>query len=261
MHADVLQLTDLHLMCEREKTMRGVRTHDALVEVMRFIDAGVRSGRWDVDHIVISGDLTHDEQLATYETLRELLGEWIPRCRLIPGNHDDRALMRRVFPELVPQDGEFITFSFQAGGCRLIGLDSHVDGDGAGHISANQVGWLAEQLTVHRTEPTILFVHHPPFLIQSAWLDNVSLREPGPLLELVASFPQVRAISAGHVHQQYRGRLGRIELLTTPSTAVQYRAEEVPVCDPIPPGFRRFRLEGSSYFTEVVRLPELRVPE
>lgn len=261
MHVDVLQLTDLHLMRDRANTMRGVRTYDALFEVLRFIDAGVQSGRWNFEHIVITGDLTHDEQLASYEALRELLGEQLSRCRLIPGNHDDRQLMRRVFPESVPQDGAVVNFSVGTGGWRLIGLDSHVDGDGAGRIDASQIDWLAQQLALHSEEPTILFVHHPPFFVQSAWLDKVSLREPTPLLELVGSFPQVRAISAGHVHQEFQGNLGRIELLTTPATAVQYRPhEDAPVCDPIPPGFRTFRLEGSSFFTEVVRLTELRFP-
>jgi len=261
MRADVLQLSDLHLMCDRERTLRGVCPHDALSDVLRYVEAEVRAGRWDFDFIVISGDLAQDEQLATYELLRELLGEWSSRCRLIPGNHDDRQRMRRVFPELVPQDGDSVNFSVVANGWRLIGLDSHVDGDGAGHIDASQIGWLAEQLALHRTEPTILFVHHPPFFVQSAWLDNVSLRQPEPFLELIESFPQVRAISAGHVHQQFQGRLGRVELLTTPSTAIQYRPyADVPERDPIPPGFRTFRIEGGTYSTEVVRLPDPEFP-
>ncbi len=176
--------------------------------------------------------------------------------------HDHRERIRRVFPELVPQDGP-VNFSIEVAGWRLIGLDSLDEGDieGAGDIEEDQRDWLAQQLTDHGEEPTILFVHHPPFSVQTAWLDRVSLRNRTALIKLVRGFPQVRAISAGHVHLEYQAAFGQIELLTTPSTAFQFRRyENGPVCDPIPPGFRRFRLEGSSCVTEVIRLPELRFP-
>jgi len=261
MHVDVLQLTDLHVMQDRQATMRGIPTYDALVECLRFIEEGEASGRWDFRHILVTGDLVHDGQLGSYERFRELFGKWTSRCRIIPGNHDDHASMRSVFPERVSLDGSHITFSVKAGDWRLIGLDSCVAGESAGRISARQMSWLSQELTLHRAEPTILFVHHPPFLVGSAWLDQIGLRDPAPLIGLVGSFPQVRAISAGHVHQQHESIFGEVELLTTPSTAVQYCShQDVPVCDPIPPGFRIFRFTSGTFHTEVVRLPSLSFP-
>ena len=261
MATDILQISDLHLLCESGATLKGVPTRDTLTEVLQFIDREVRSGKWDFQWVVITGDMAHDEQHATYKLLRELLGDRLPRCRLIPGNHDNRESIRLVFPELVSHEGSYINFSVEAAGWRLIGLDSHVPGEGAGRIDAEQLAWLEEELAANSTQPTILFIHHPPFSVHSAWLDEIGLRDPQPLIDLVQSFPFVRVICTGHVHQQYEDRHAELDFLTTPSIAVQFRPHtDTLECDPIPPGFRIFNLAGDAYKTQVVRLPELRFP-
>jgi len=133
MTTKILQLTDLHLMADRNAALKGVRTRDSLIDVLRFARQRSQAGEWNFDYILLTGDLAHDQQLATYEDLRELLGDWVSRCRLIPGNHDDRTLIRKVFPELVTASAEFINFSVETADWRLIGLDSHVDGEVHGH--------------------------------------------------------------------------------------------------------------------------------
>ena len=261
MPAEILQLTDLHLMADPDAALKGVRTRESLIEVLRFIRDREKAGEWDFDYIILTGDLAHDERLATYETLRELLGDLVSRCRLIPGNHDDRVLIRRVFPELVSTSEEFINFSVATAGWRLIGLDSHVEGEVYGRIDPIQLQWLAAELSTHAVEPTILFIHHPPFSVEAAWLDEIGLQEPEHLRELVANSPQVKIISAGHVHHEFAGRLGHAVVYTTPSTGVQFvPAGDEPVYDPVPPGYRLFVLDGGEFQTEIVRLPQVKYP-
>ena len=257
MTADILQLTDLHLMADPDAALKGIRTRDSFIEVLQLAKDRSQRESWEFDYVFITGDLTHDEQLESYAALRELLGDWVPRCRLIPGNHDDRALIRKVFPELVPTDGEFINFSVESAGWRLIGLDSHVDGEVHGRVGEAQLQWLAAELTSHATQPTILFIHHPPVPVHSAWLDRIGLQDADAFLEVVHSFSQVQSICAGHVHQDFAVTLDGVNILTSPSTGVQFlpREEEL-VCDTIPPGFRIFRLADSTFETQVVRLPE-----
>lgn len=257
MTVDILQITDLHLMADPKSVLRDVCTRDSFNEVLRFVKDRSQSESWDFDYVFITGDLTHDEQLESYEALRELLGDWVPRCRLIPGNHDDRALIRQVFPELVPTNSESINFSVESAGWRLIGLDSHVDGVVSGRIGEEQLQWLAAELTTHVAQPTILFVHHPPVPVHSVWLDRIGLLDADALLEVVRSFSQIRSICAGHVHQEFTEILDGVKILTTPSTGVQFRPrEDELVCDTVPPGFRIFRLADSTFETQVFRLPE-----
>ncbi len=257
MPSKILQLTDLHLMADRNAVLKGVNTRNTLIDVLRFAREQDESDECEFDFILLTGDLAHDEQLATYEQLRELLGDWVSRCRLIPGNHDDRASIRKVFPELVLANAEFITFSEETAGWRLIGLDSHVDGEVYGRIDNTQLDWLATELSTHIAQPTILFIHHPPVPVNSAWLDRIGLHNAKALIEVVRSCSQIRAICTGHVHQEFSEILQGVQILTTPSTGVQFLPhQDELICDSIPPGFRIFRLDGGVFESHVVRLPD-----
>jgi len=255
MPSDVLQITDLHLQADRKSTLKDVCTYDTFVRVLNSIRDRCASGEWEFEHIVISGDLTHDERLESYQILRELLTDWVPRCRLLPGNHDDRALMSQAFPEQIPAGDEFVNFSVESGGWRLIGLDSHVPGKVYGQLGRNQIDWLAGELAAYASQPTMLFTHHPPVDIGSAWLDGIGLRDADSLLEVVEAFPQVRAVCSGHVHQEFSGSVGNMQVLTTPSTGVQFapREDEL-VCDTRQPGFRTFKFSDDTFESRVDRL-------
>jgi len=261
MAAKLLQLTDLHLMSDPNAKLKGVPTRAALIDALQFIDERWGTTDPDFDAILVTGDMAHDEVLETYQELHTLLGRRLERCYFLPGNHDDRRWMRQVFGDPVGQDLPFVTFSLGIGGWRLIGLDSHVKGEIPGRVEEEQIEWLQDQLQRFAREPTILFIHHPPFPIQSAWLDEIGLQEPEALMEVVRSHPQIRAISAGHVHQEFDGQLDGIRVLTTPSTGIQFtpRRDE-PEYDHIPPGLRVFSLERDRFDTQVIRLPDLRYP-
>lgn len=251
----VLQITDLHLIADRSATLKDVCTYDSLVNVLSAIRDGIERGEWECDWLVISGDLAHDEQLATYELLCELLGDWVSRCRLIPGNHDNREFIRRVFPELLDNDAPLINFSVEAGDWRLIGLDSHQPGEVPGRVDSEQLSWLSGELRRHRHQPTAIFVHHPPFPVGSAWIDQIGLLDPEPLVELLQASPQVRIVSTGHVHQEFTGQRNNIQLFTTPSTGVQFAPRENElVVDSIPAGFRLFHLDANQFETRVIRV-------
>jgi len=106
-------------------------------------------------------------------------------------------------------------------------------------------------------QPTVLFVHHPPFAVGSAWVDALGLRDAEPLLQVAASAPQVQAICAGHVHQECEKRIDDLQLLTTPSAVIQFGVNSPEFSlDFIPPGFRVLYLEGKVFRSEVIRLPK-----
>lgn len=254
MSVQILQLSDLHLLADPGEELKGVCTRDSLIEVLKFVRQGEAAGKWDFDWVVLTGDFTHDERRETYLALRELLEPWLQKCRLVPGNHDDRALIREVFPELVTGDGSTINFSLAAGNWRLIGLDSHLPGEVRGRIDSEQFEWLSEQLAANAEQATALFVHHPPVSVNSAWLDAIGLEGSEQLQSIVQSHPQVRVVCTGHVHQEFRTEFGSAEVLTTPSTSVQFQPEtEELVVDNLAPGFRILRLLEDGFETEVVR--------
>ena len=252
----VLQLTDLHLLTDPAGKLKDVCTRDEVERVFAYVRDGIHSGRWSFDQIVVTGDLAHDERRETYDIVREMLGDWLPTCKLLLGNHDSRPLMREVFPELAPHEPDFFTFSSQVGDWRLIGLDSHIAGQVEGALGERQLEWLCKELRLHAQQPTVLFVHHPPFDVGSAWVDALGLQDAKSLLQVATGAPQVKAICSGHVHQDREKRIGDLQLLTTPSAVVQFSVNSPEFSlDFIPPGFRILYLEDESFQSEVIRLP------
>jgi Icc protein len=251
----ILQLTDLHLFADQEALLKGICPWRSLARVL----ATARASAIAFDHVVLTGDLTHDGQERTYEHLREALGDWADAAWLIPGNHDERSLVVRRSAA----DGRAIqsrptndrvTFSFAAGTWRVIGLDTLIPGKLEGEIGREQLVWLAAELAQHSQSPTLIFMHHPPLDVGSAWLDRIGLTDKGEFGELVKSSPQVRLVCCGHIHQEFEGRLGTAAVLAAPSTSVQFQpGSETLVVDELPPGFRIVTLGDGEFQTRVVR--------
>lgn len=248
----VVQLTDCHLFTDPKAELKGVRTRDCFEQALQTLRREVPHA----DAVIVTGDLAHDEQTSTYEAMRPLLAEEWNRLRVLPGNHDNRAAMRSVFHDRVLTIGDRNVFCDQVGTWRLIGLDSQVPGELHGELGIEQLRWLDDSLQSNPTQPTVLFVHHPPVEIGSVWLDRIGLQDHNALHAIVARQKNVKALCCGHVHQESATLFEQALLLTTPSTAVQFRPhrENLEV-DSVSAGFRVLELFGNgSLTTRVVRV-------
>jgi len=268
MHAPpytVLQFTDLHLFTDRSTRLKEVCTWESCARVLNAARQQVPTPNL----IIITGDIAHDEATSTYLAVRELLGDWLPLCRVLPGNHDYRAGLRAAFPELLPAaccatdelaDAP-LRFSATVGEWRLLGLDTHQPGKLSGRLEKGTLDWLARQTEAFPTTPIMLFAHHPPLPIGTPWLDRIQLENPEPLAEIIARSPQIKALFTGHVHQDYACLWSGCPVRTTPSTGVQFQpGTDTLVVDSEQPGFRVISLRGRDFTTTVHRMtpPSLR---
>ena len=252
MPARVVQISDCHLFTDPEEELRGVQPYQGVLAALQH----VTEHEGDADYLVISGDLAHDELRPTYVVLRELLGDWVSRCRIIPGNHDHRESMHDVFAENVTPGQEEVCFEQQVPGWKILGIDTHIPGEVHGELGEAQCDWLHERLSAEPSVPTLIFMHHPPFSVETPWLDGIALRNADRFRDLLEPFPQVRIVCCGHVHHEFQGEENGRQYLTTPSVAVQFRPKtETPEIDTVCAGYRVFDLhEDGSYETQVVRL-------
>lgn len=252
----IVQLTDLHVFADPEARLYDIPTRELLRDVAAHVER--HAGR--VDHLVVTGDLTHDEQAPSYEAVRELLRPWRDRIWLVPGNHEDRATLRATFGDRIPGAGaERITFSFTAGEALCLGLDTHVPGQVAGRVDEAQLAWVSDQLDAHESAAAILFMHHPPVLLGRAWLDRIGLAGRELVQDLVLRDARIRLVCCGHVHHESSSRVGAATVVTTPSTGLQFSPDaDEPTFVRAPPGYRIIDLEGGTCTTRVVRLPEAR---
>ena len=256
----IIQLTDLHLLSDAEACVRELPTWRTLKQVLDRL----RQQEQQDYFLVITGDLAQDGERAAYERLEGWLQEWHDRCVVVPGNHDDRSLLREVLtlPFLSSQDDpDAICFSLQVGDWRLIGLDTQVPGAVHGTLSERQRKWLQGELEQHTQQPTILFTHHPPFSVASSWADGIGLTNGEPFWQSISAHPQVRAVVSGHVHQDFSATNNGVLCLTTPATSFQFTpGSSTAQFDLVSPGFRRLQLEDGRIDTEVMRLSELTFP-
>jgi Icc protein len=162
------------------------------------------------DAVVVTGDIANSGDPREHERARELLAPLPMPIHLAAGNHD-------LFPE--PQ-----RYAVAVGGLRLVTCDTSIRGRDDGQL---EVDWLAAQLDEDRETPTVVAMHHPPFLIGVQWLDELGLPEAdrSALAELLARSPQVKRVVAGHVHRTIATTLGGCGVVTCASTNIQSKLD------------------------------------
>ena len=250
----IIQITDLHVFADPAARLKGIPTRDTLVEVI----GDIRDKHSDLDFLVITGDHTHDELPETYQQLAELLSPWKDRLLQIPGNHDNRGLIREVFAR-AGGPADCVTFSATAGEWKLIGLDSHLPGEVPGRVEPEQLTWLQAELDEDPQRPTAIFIHHPPISVESEWLDAIGIQNVEEVVQVIERSSQIQFICAGHVHHEFESRIGGARFFTTPSTGVQFDPNgSAPRFTDLPPGYRVIILDGAEFTTHVERLAEAR---
>jgi len=248
----IVQISDTHLFADPDGELLGVRTRTGTEAVINHIRRDL--GAFDL--MVISGDLVHEEGGA-YEQLKGLLDDWLPRCRVIPGNHDKRKSMAAAFPESDSPLEDAVVFNQPLGDWQIIGLDTLKVGHVPGEIDQPQWEWLEGLLVENHDRPTAIFMHHPPVSISSGWLDPIGLLDSERFCQLVEKSPQVKLVSAGHVHQENSSSIGHAAAYTIPAASVQFAVgtDEFSIGTE-PPGYRIIDLEeDGSFTTQVVRVP------
>ena len=195
----LIQITDIHLVTPGE-TLFGL---DPLARLDACL-ADVETHHGDADAIVISGDLTHDAEIAAYEALAERIATVTPPVHLMLGNHDRRDAFRAVFGDS-RFNGGFVQNRVDLGGGRLVMLDTVREGAVEGELCPARLAWLKAQLAGAGEGGALVFAHHPPFKLHMPALDGVRLQDADGFAEIAHAAGNVRHVFAGHVHRPVGG--------------------------------------------------------
>jgi 3',5'-cyclic AMP phosphodiesterase CpdA len=201
------------------------------------------------DLVVITGDLTSDGDDRVYAALvAELARLEAPYCPLV-GNHDPREPMRRAFDFLdcIPSRGR-ICYTVDDFPIRLVALDSLVEGRPSGTLGAEQLAWLDKRLAERPKKPTLVALHHPPFLTGIDHMDYSMLRDDEELAAVIAKHPQVERVICGHIHrpvqQRFAGTIAQVAPGIAHQTALVLGQGRGPwICEP--PGVLLHTWNGS----------------
>jgi 3',5'-cyclic-AMP phosphodiesterase len=215
--------------------VRGVATDATLARCVAHAQ-----WRYPAPHaVLLTGDLVHDD-IGGYAALRARFAGSRSPVHCLPGNHDEPAQVRRELagPPFVHE------FAVRYGAWLVVMLDSTVAGSHHGHLQAEELERLDRALEESTDAFALVCLHHQPVPHGSRWLDELMLDNAPEFFAVLARHPGVRGLAWGHTHQPFEGMHGRVRLMGTPSTCMQFtqNAEEFEV-DTRPPAYRWLELE------------------
>lgn len=253
-----IHLSDPHLASERD----GVWNHGFLCTMMPEVMAVLAKDfqAIDADFILATGDIVSKQTREAMFEARDLMESLGKPYYPMGGNHDfvkpeSRKWFLEAFAHRLPRPETFYSFTHEnlhfcvldawwlwsdGSLCPIseasVAAKLDVSLSGARWaLPPEQLAWLREDLARNKGKHTMIAVHYPaipiPLRMQRNGLRNGGCLENGDLLlEILADFPQVKAIFSGHVHLHFIEQAGGITQVTTgalPEFPTEYRIVEV----------------------------------
>jgi Icc protein len=243
----LVQVTDTHLTGDEEGRLLGMNTARSARAV---IDAAIAAEK--ADCILLTGDIAADGQPEAYGQLEALLGTLVPSLWL-PGNHDDVSSHRNDYASHMKR-------RLRAKHWDVVMLETQVEGEVGGVLSATELAALRSAVNDARLANKALLVatHHPLRRLESAWLDEQSVKNASEALDILKPIADQTAVISGHVHQESDELVNGVRMMTTPSTCVQFapRSQDFAL-DSKDPGYRRLVLHPNARIeTQVLRISD-----
>jgi 3',5'-cyclic-AMP phosphodiesterase len=193
----IAQISDLHVKPMGVLAYQRVDTAAALARCVKELNRFTPRP----DLVVISGDLVDSPSKEAYHHLIRLLAPLELPFAAIPGNHDDRDLMRAALPQAYALPRGALHSVREVGGLDVVLIDSVTPGENYGTLDADGLAWLEAVLSASTTRPALLFLHHPPFATGIAHMDVQNLRNAGDLGAILRRHRRARLVAAGHIHR------------------------------------------------------------
>lgn len=215
----IAQITDCHVSTADSAMEKQNDTADHLVRAVDHLNALKPAP----DVILATGDLVEKGSVAEYERIREIFSPLNAPIYLIPGNHDHRENLTAVFHDhaYLPPAGEFIQYVVDDHPVRLIALDTLIEGQSTGDMCGDRLAWLNQRLSEAPDRPTLIFMHHPPFLTGMRKMDQMGITDTKPLSDVIERHDHIELIVAGHLHRPIVRRFAGTVASICPGTAHQ----------------------------------------
>ena len=224
----IVQITDLHVRPEGMAAYRVCESNALTERALRAV------ARLKPDAVIITGDLTDCGLASEYQLLDAMVRRNLHMpVHVIPGNHDRREALLAALPGVPSTDG-FIQYAVEAGPVRLVMLDTVVPGAGHGSLDGGRLEWLDHTLAERPEQPTLIAMHHPPFVCGIAHMDRIRLQDEAGFTAVVARHPQVRRVVCGHHHRPIVTQVAHAVASISPSVV---NAVEFDLDPSGPPGF------------------------
>lgn len=250
----ILQLTDCHLGQDEEEALLGLRTADSLNDVLR--QARDEGGHFDL--VLCTGDISNDGTSGSYERYVKAVRDYLPQTPMawLEGNHDCPSSMRSM--AIASPQTDYLS----VGEWRFILLNSRVPFEERGELHRSELQRLERLLASDPQSPTMIFLHHQVVPVGSAWIDQYVVSNADQFFDVIDRYDNIKAVSWGHVHQEFYNVRNGVDLIATPSTCVQFKpCSDDFMVDDVMPGYRIYELlPNGQYQTVINRVCERAYP-
>ncbi|MDW6002229.1 metallophosphoesterase [Vibrio mangrovi] len=207
----IVQISDIHF-CIRDKS------HDSRKNLSLVLNK--INKLYDEYILVLSGDMVMKADKAHYIELYKYIRNFTQNeIYVIPGNHDDIALMR----ELAKQADFFkIQDTLEIGNNDIVFLDSSEKGEylGGGKIDLSHFEVIKSKLRENSNK--IVFIHHPPFKIGAEWFKKICLDNGDLFMKSLLKINNLKYLSYGHCHNYFIEERENTVFLSCPSSWIQF---------------------------------------
>ena len=126
--------------------------------------------------------------------------------------------MRTAYADVLPKAGP-LNWTRQIGDIHLIGLDTLVEGQGSGTLSADSLTFLQSALSKAGDAPVFLALHHPPFACGIGFMDEIGLTNRQALRDVLVGHAGPLRIVCGHIHNMIVSDVAGHIAISAPSPA------------------------------------------
>jgi Icc protein len=262
-HLRIAQLTDCHLLVAPGR-YEGV---DSLANLHRVL-AQIKAQNYDL--VVVTGDITQDHTLASYQLLAQACEHYLPQTMVVwlPGNHDDIDDLHTTLSNEPMNPAKHVSL----GNWHILMLNTKGPTP-SGVVCEQHLNQIEKRLDGIKPQQHVLaFCHHHPLPV-NGYIDKHILQNGEQLLVLLAKYPQVKCLAHGHVHQARVTAINSdglptpvekpqcqtgFTLLATPATSIQFKVNSLlKANDHGGPAFRDFKLfDDGTFETAVVWLDD-----
>lgn len=208
----IFQISDFHFLSENERSVTNLKK---VIKSMQEQD--VRP-----DIILISGDITHQQEYSSYGEVFALLAPFKVPLYCITGNNDSSSGLMRALREYLPQHPQSemtdaLQYVVDDYPFQIITLDSFAENMTSGEVDKERLNWLEQKLLDNPEKKSVLVMVHQ-FTAPNAlnrpirpWFEafNRIIAEHADTVKLVVS---------GHLHASLSASVNGVRFISAFST-------------------------------------------
>lgn len=238
----VIQLTDLHLFSDIHQELFGVNTYNSFNKIINHLL--LKEG--DCDAIIVTGDISQDETVPSYELALDLLKKLNKPIYYLQGNHDQKEKLNLVFSDLKPIDELCSPY------WNFISADTVDYGKDSGFLSNDELNNLKNKICKNERNNIALIMHHHCLKLGTPLIDGCMLLNSNKLIKIIDKEKKIKLVICGHAHGNYKLTHKNFTLEVAPAVCFQWKkGTELPDVEK-KIGYRKFYFFKDKYLSETI---------